>query len=178
MKICPMCSMIQFDFVEKKNPNVCMVPMCGFEDKPVDQLTGKEINNLLGAYEYEKLEDGTYRIVGVENLRDIGLRGPVALSQIVSEIDEDAMSHLKFMTIIELPRGLRSIGNEAFASCRDLFKVFIPKTVTSMGKGVFKNCYDLKRIECEAEAMPEGWDPEWLEGCDAEPVWGVPEIDV
>ena len=33
MKICPMCSMIQFDFVEKKNPNVCMVPMCGFEDK-------------------------------------------------------------------------------------------------------------------------------------------------
>ena len=123
MKICPMCSMIQFDFVEKKNPNVCMVPMCGFEDKPADQLTEKEINNLMGAYEYEKLEDGTYRIMGVENLRDIGFRGPVALSQIVSEIDEDAMSHLKFMTIIELPQGLRSIGNEAFASCRDLFKV-------------------------------------------------------
>ena len=178
MKICPMCNMIQFDFVEKKNPNVCMVPMCAFEDKPASELTEKQIYDLLGAYEYEKLEDGTYRIVGVENIRDIGLRGPVALSQIVSEIDEDAMSHLKFMTILELPQGLRSIGNEAFASCRDLFKVFIPKTVTSMGKGVFKNCYDLKKITCEAESMPEGWDPDWLEGCEAEPVWGVPEIDV
>ena len=178
MKICPMCSMIQMDFLKREDPNVCGVTMCGFRDKPASEMSEEELRNLLGAYEYEKLEDGTYRIVGVENIRDIGLRGPVALSQIISEIDEEAMSHLKFMTVLELPKGLRSIGNYAFASCRDLFNVFIPKTVTSMGKGVFSDCYDLHRITCEAESMPEGWDPDWLEGCDATPVWGIPEIDV
>ena len=176
MKICPMCNMIQFEFAKRDNPNVCA--FCKFEDKPIGELTNKQKYDLMGCFEYEELKDGTYRIVGVENTRDIGLRNSVAVSRIVSEIGDEAMSHLKFMTILELPQGLRSIGDGAFASCRDLFRIFIPKTVTSIGKGVFENCYDLAQIDCEADSMPEGWDPEWLNGCEATPIWGVTEFDV
>ena len=172
MKYCPLCIYGEFKGDE---PMVC--DGCGFVDKSIDQLTKREKSKLLGSFEFCELADGTFRITGVKNPRALLLRETVGVSRIVSEIGERAMSHLKFMTELELPHGLCSIGDEAFVSCKGLCRVFIPKTVRVVGKGIFGDCHELKEIFCEAEAMPDGWDGEWLDGCEAYPFWGMSGFD-
>lgn len=43
------------------------------------------------------------------------------------------------MGITLLPHGLKTIGKEAFANCKNLLYCFIPKTVTFIGEDAFKN---------------------------------------
>ena len=164
MKFCPMCGMPQL----KAGLTACQ--FCGYEDKPLDTLSDTEINNLMGAYVYKRTEDGV-RIETVKNIRDISLRGSVGIPHFVTEIAECAFSCCKFLARIELPKGLRTIRDSAFAHCRDLFDVFIPASVSHIGKGVFEGCYDLNVIRVERDAMPDGWDSEWLFGCDARVEW-------
>ena len=172
MKICPMCNSRGFS---EETPKVCFY--CDFVEKPNSELTEEEINGLLAPYEYEKVEDG-YRIKSVKNIRDTTFRGNVGVPPIVTEIAPGALSCLKFMSVLEFPEGLREIGTEAVGGCRDLCYVYIPKTVKVMGKGIFRDCYDLGTVDCGAEAQPEGWDPDWLDGCNAKAEFGVPEIDL
>lgn len=164
MKFCPMCGMPQF----KAGVTVC--EFCDYEEKRFEELSKREIHDLLASYEYELIEDGV-RIVAVKNIRDIALRGAVAIPHFVTEIAADAFSHCKFLARIELPKGLRSIGDGAFAQCRDLFDVFIPLGVTYIGKGAFSDCYDLGVICAAASTQPDGWDSEWLSGCSAKVEW-------
>lgn len=164
MKFCPMCGMPQF----KAGATVC--EFCDYEEKRVEELTKQEIRDLMASYEYEWIEDGV-RIEAVKNIRDIALRGSVAIPHFVTEIAADAFSHCKFLARIELPKGLRSIGDGAFACCRDLFDVFIPASVSHIGKGAFSDCYDLSVISVAAPAQPDGWDESWLSGCSARVEW-------
>ena len=168
MKFCPMCGMPQLE----KGLTVCQ--FCDYEEKPIEKLSKREIYDLMAPYEYERVESGV-RIVSVKNVRDIALRGAVAIPHFVTEIAADAFSHCKFLARIELPKGLRSIGDGAFAHCRDLFDVFIPESVSYIGKGAFSNCYDLSVICAAAPAQPNGWDKEWLLGCSAKVEWSSPD---
>ena len=43
---------------------------------------------------------------------------------------------------VELPEGLESIGDKAFARCKRLSSVLIPESVTSIGDGAFEGCWD------------------------------------
>lgn len=70
-----------------------------------------------------------------------------------------------------LPKGLRTVGDYAFAQCRDLFDVFIPESVTYIGKGAFADCYDLGVICAAAPEQPSTWDPMWLDQCTAKVEW-------
>ena len=164
MKFCPMCGMPQL----KSRATVC--EFCEYREKPVEELTKQEIHDLMASYEYEWIEDGA-RIIVVKNIRDIALRGAVAIPHFVTEIAEEAFAYCKFLARIELPKGLRSIGEGAFTRCRDLFDIFIPASVSHIGKGAFAECYDLGVISAAAPAQPEGWDSEWLLGCDARVEW-------
>ena len=164
MKFCPMCGMPQLE------AGLTACQFCNYEEKPIEKLSKREIYNLMASYEYECIEDGV-RIQAVKNIRDIALRGGVAIPHFVTEIAADAFSHCKFLTRIELPRGLRSIGDGAFARCRDLFDVFIPASVSYIGKGAFADCYDLSVIRAAAPAQPDGWDSEWLSDCSAKVKW-------
>ena len=164
MKFCPMCGMPQLE----DSASVCQ--FCDYREKPFEELSRQEIYDLMAPYEYEMLEDGA-RIVAVKNVRDIALRGAVAVPHFVREIAANAFSHCKFLARIELPRGLRYIGDGAFAHCRDLFDVFIPSNVSYIGKGAFEACYDLGVICAAAKAEPDSWDREWLSGCSARVEW-------
>ena len=164
MKFCPMCGMPQLEAGAK----VCQ--FCDYEEKRIEELSEREICDLMSSYEYEWIEDGA-RIKAVKNNRDIALRGAVAIPHFVTEIAADAFSCCKFLARIELPKGLRSIGEGAFAYCRDLFDVFIPAGVSYIGKGAFADCYDLSVISSAAPAQPDGWDSEWLSGCGAKVEW-------
>ena len=74
---------------------------------------------------------------------------------------------------LTLPKGVISIGEEAFRGCDSLKEVVIPRTVTNMGGYVFADC-PLLTIYCEADAQPEDWDEEW--NGDNNPVfWGYRE---
>ena len=161
-----MCGMSQF----KSGATVC--EFCDYEEKPLEKLSRQEISDLMASYEYERTGDGV-RIMAVKNIRDIALRGAVAIPHFVTEIGEGAFAHCKFLARIELPRRLRSIGSGAFAYCRDLFDVFIPEGVSYIGKGAFADCYDLGVISAAASAQPDGWDREWLSDCSAKVKWSA-----
>lgn len=147
---------------------VCM--FCDYEEKPIEELSKQEIHDLMAPYEYEWIEGGA-RIKSVKSNRGISLRGAVAIPHFVTEIEAEAFAHCKFLARIELPKGLRYIGDGAFAHCRDLFDVFIPSSVSYIGKGAFSDCYDLGVICAAASAKPDGWDSEWLSGCSARVEW-------
>ena len=164
MKFCPMCGMSQF----KSGVTVCQ--FCDYEEKPIENLSKGEIDELLAPFDYEMTNDGV-RILGVVSNRDLALRGKVAIPHFVTEIGADALSHCKFLTRIDLPKNLRSIGDHAFAHCRDLFDVFIPASVSHIGKGAFADCYDLGVICAAAPSQPDGWDREWLLDCSARVEW-------
>ena len=164
MKFCPMCGMPQLE------AGLTACQFCDYKEKPIEELSKQEIYNLMASYEFEQTEDGV-RIVEVKNIRDIALRGAVAIPHFVTEIAADAFSHCKFIARIELPKGLRSIGNGAFAHCRDLFDVFIPASVGYIGEGAFSDCYDLSVIHAAAPAQPDGWNNLWLSGCSARVEW-------
>jgi len=171
MKVCPMCGMPQLE----KGSTVCQ--FCDYYEKPMSELSEKEIHDLMASYDYEMTDDGGCRIITVKNIRDIALRGSVCVPHFVTEIADGAYSCCKFLARIELPRELRSIGDNAFGYCRDLFDAFIPESVTHMGKGVFADCYDLRVIRVAAASKPEGWDDGWLDGCDAKVEWSSTDED-
>jgi hypothetical protein len=152
----------------KAGSTVC--EFCDYEEKPVEELSKRELYDLMAPYEYEWVEDGA-RIKAVKNGRDIALRGAVAIPHFVTEIAANAFAHCKFLARIELPKGLRSIGDGAFAQCRDLFDVFIPASVSHIGKGAFADCYDLGVICAAAPAEGDGWDSAWLSDCSAKVEW-------
>lgn len=164
MKFCPMCGMPQ----SKAGATAC--EYCDYTEKPIDALSKQELYDLMAPYEYERTEDGV-RIVSVKNTRDIALRGSVPIPHFVTEIASGAFLYCKFLARIDLPKGLRSIGDNAFAQCRDLFDVFIPESVVHIGKGAFSGCYDLSVICVAAPQQPDGWDKDWLSGCDARVAW-------
>ena len=171
MKFCPMCGMPQLE----KGLAECQ--FCHYTEKPLRELSKSQVHDLMGAYEYKKNEDDTLTIVAVKNIRDISLRGSVAIPHFVSRIEDEAFAHCKFLARVELPKALRSIGDGAFMHCRDLFDIYIPESVTHIGKGVFADCYDLGVICCAASEQPKGWDDQWLDGCDARVEWSATDED-
>ncbi|MBQ8907240.1 MAG: leucine-rich repeat protein [Clostridia bacterium] len=170
MKTCPMCGMPQLE----KGLAACA--FCGYEEKPLSALSKKQIYDLLASYEYEDASDGI-RIKSVKNIRDIALRGAIAVPHFVTEIGEEAYACCKFLARVELPGALRSIGSGAFAHCRDLFDIYIPMGVTHMGKAVFEGCYDLGVVRCAAPEQPKDWDADWLSGCSARVEWSASDED-
>ena len=165
MKICPMCG-------ECHGKAVSVCGHCGYTEMPAEKYAKNKFYKLMQRYEYEKTEDGGYRILKARNTRDLELRFSVGLPHFVTEIGDGAFEYCKFINEIELHGGILSVGDGAFARCKSLECVFVPESVTHMGKGVFNGCYDLRQIRCAAPEKPEGWDDAWLEGCDATVQWG------
>ena len=161
MKFCPMCGTSQ----AKARATVCQD--CNYEERPINELSKEEISELMLPFEYEFIEDG----VRIKSVKSIRMRGPVAIPHFVTEIAPEAFAHCQFITRIDLPVGLRYIGDFAFANCRDLFDVFIHENVIHVGKGAFADCYDLGVICCAAPTQPDGWDSEWQINCDAKVEW-------
>ena len=168
MKFCPMCGMSQ----PKAGLTACQY--CDYKEKPMEAFSKEEIEELMAPYDYERIEGGI-RILAVKNNRNTALRGAVGLPHFVTEIGAEAFASCKFLTRVDLPRGLCSIGDRAFAHCRDLFDVFIPAEVSHIGKEAFADCYDLGVIQVAASEQPEGWNKEWLSGCDGNVEWSSTE---
>lgn len=78
----------------------------------------------------------------------------------VTKIEKKAFLSSKQLKEIFLPRGLKSIGDWAFAYCSQLESVWLPKRSLSIGRGIFKECEKLFSIchldDESVEAMQAG----------------------
>ena len=61
-------------------------------------------------------------------------------------IPDNAFSGCTFLTSIEIPNGVTSIGGSSFEYCYSLSSIDIPDSVTSIGSSAFNKCYSLSEI--------------------------------
>ena len=144
MKFCPMCGSSQDD----SKSTIC--GFCDYQEKPFNELSKQEIDELMLPFEYEVI-DGGVKIVSVKNIR---IRGCVAIPHFVTEIASNAFAFCKFISRVDLPKGLRYIGEGAFMRCSSLTSVTIPSGVTSIGTYAFYNCSGLTNITINATTPP------------------------
>lgn len=90
----------------------------------------------------------------------------------------DGLIHIGFgafsdssLESVELPQGLLEIGENAFANTQ-IKEIYIPESVKTIGKCAFSGNEGLI-INCQSESKPDGWNEQWLEGCDNYTlIWG------
>lgn len=73
------------------------------------------------------------------------INGKFIVPPTVTKIGDSAFHHQNKMTEIELPQGLKSIGN-SFNYCSSLIEINIPNTVESIGNNCFSNSENLDKI--------------------------------
>lgn len=98
---------------------------------------------------YEKIDDGTCRLVG-HDTKALEIVVPETVTHEehtyrVTEIGFKALSNPD-LTSVTLPDGLTVIGESAFDDCRALSSVTIPGTVTKIEKSAFWGCFGLKSV--------------------------------
>ena len=97
-----------------------------------------------------------------EALEQMAKKAEEALEQMVKKAEEQGLilSDDKYTVVgvedknvgsIEIPDGIRYIGNEAFAGCRGLKSVTIPDSVRGIGYSAFNGCRSLTSV-----TIPEG----------------------
>ncbi|MBQ7111852.1 MAG: leucine-rich repeat domain-containing protein, partial [Thermoguttaceae bacterium] len=70
------------------------------------------------------------------------------------------------LTSVEIPDGVETVGDDAFAFCRSLTSVKIPASVKKIGVRAFNNCDSLTSVEIPASV--EKIDGQAFEGCSAD----------
>ena len=94
---------------------------------------------------------GNFQIKGGKLIKYKGKETDVIIPKGVTSIGDDAFYRCSSLTNIMIPEGVTSIGRWAFCSCEKLKKIMIPDSVTSIGEGAFSHCSNLTSI-----TLPEG----------------------
>ena len=69
----------------------------------------------------------------------------IILSPTVEELGTCALCYTKISSI-DLPKGLKVVGDAAFEGCKQLQTLRFPNTVTTIEGGAFSYCYNLKEV--------------------------------
>ncbi|WP_238883880.1 leucine-rich repeat domain-containing protein [Clostridium sp. YIM B02551] len=72
--------------------------------------------------------------------------GPVAFSNNVTSIGDDAFTFCQKLESVTIPTGVVTIGENVFESSIGLNSVIIPDSVTSIGSSAFSYCHDLESV--------------------------------
>jgi hypothetical protein len=124
------------------------------------------------------INDGTaYEVSrGTANSTHIGIP-ETHLGFPVIAIADDGFSDFMYMTSIEIPNSLTSIGSSAFMGCVGLMRIDISIEVITIGAGAFMDCSILTiyaaatNPEIDMTSPAHGWDANW--NPDNRPVvWG------
>ena len=93
-------------------------------------------------------------------------------SKLIS-IGESVFENCSNLTEIKLPSTVLLIYEKAFAGCTAMNSIIIPKGVKKMGGGVFSGWGKNQTIYIEnLTEKPSDWSDNWLDGCNANIVWG------
>ena len=82
----------------------------------------------------------------------------------VTSIGNGAFLRCSGLTSVDIPDGVTSIGNSAFWNCSGLTSVDIPDSVTSIGDRAFRDCDSLKSITFEG-INPPSFGPTAFDHC-------------
>ncbi len=101
----------------------------------------------------------TYKIIGIGAKAFIGmeqLAEVVALGDYIEFVEDQAFKDCPKLEAVNLPEGLKTIGNEAFRNCQSLYctyngntyddKLYLPSTLQRIGRQAFQNCPALKAV--------------------------------
>ena len=75
----------------------------------------------------------------------------------VTSIGANAFSYCRNLIDVTIPENVTSIGGDAFNSCSNLVRVTIPKSVTSIGSSAFENCSSLTSVTIPENVTSIEW---------------------
>ncbi|MFA5522757.1 MAG: leucine-rich repeat domain-containing protein [Tissierellales bacterium] len=105
-------------------------------------------------------KDFTYAFINDKEISITGYTGDSNNIQVPEYIDDyqvTALSAAAFWGLVDaktisLPDSIKSIGDNAFYSCRSLVSFHVPKSLEKIGDNVFTNCNSLEVITIDQEA--------------------------
>ena len=75
----------------------------------------------------------------------------------VTSIGANAFSYCRNLIDVTIPENVTSIGGDAFNGCSNLVSVTIPKSVTSIGSSAFENCSNLTNVTIPENVTSIEW---------------------
>lgn len=132
-------------------------------------------NGNLDLSEYEgkikKIEAGAFSKVEIES--GITPLSSIVLPKGITTIGDDAFSYNTSLTSIKIPNTVTTIGKRAFYGCTNLTSIEIPDSVTYIGEYCFWNCNRLQKIKLskKIQTINQGL----LEGCSSLTEIEIPE---
>lgn len=76
-----------------------------------------------------------------------------------------------YLAVLELPEGLETIGERAFANCANLEELTLPESITSIDDGAFEGLTLLKKLAILCDAFLLSKVPLRLHGHEYGPAW-------
>lgn len=92
----------------------------------------------------------------------------VVIPRGITSIGEEAFEDFEDIISIRIPKGVIAIGQYAFAGCDGLERIVIPNSVISIGENAFKGCYALRRVIAPNRLKLLIQDMDLFEDCDDE----------
>ena len=132
-------------------------------------------NGNLDLSEYEgkikTIEAGAFSKVEIES--GITPLSSIVLPKGITTIGDDAFSYNTSLTSIKIPNTVTTIGKRAFYGCTNLTSIEIPDSVTYIGEYCFWNCNRLQKIKLskKIQTINQGL----LEGCSSLTEIEIPE---
>lgn len=118
-------------------------------------------NGTLGINLYETYAEVSAhrgREVSVEINKTVSYPGKEDVSYPITRIAKKAFLSDKYIHRIDIPETVKSIGDWAFAGCRELEQIYVSRDVV-LENGVFKDCVSLNQVFLKGptpEDMPDG----------------------
>ena len=132
-------------------------------------------NGHLDLSEYEgkitTIEAGAFSKVEIEN--GINSLSSIVLPKGITTIGDDAFSYNTNLTSIKIPNTVTSIGKRAFQGCTNLTSIEIPDTVTYIGDHCFSGCNRLQKIKLSKKIQTI--NQRLLQGCSSLTEIEIPE---
>ena len=131
----------------RKNLSMCSFRLFGVEKPREEEVWSTVVTD-------EDLENAVKDEFGVKYSKDWkkllkapeSLRGKYSIRKGVKVIGDRAFALCDSLTSINIPNSVTTIGNGAFAECNSLTSINIPNSVTTIGDGAFSECKFLTSI--------------------------------
>lgn len=81
----------------------------------------------------------------------------ITLPKGLVSVGSEAFAKCKNLIELELPEGLQSVGAKVLRDCDSLKRAVIPGSVTLAGDRLFENCYELEELSISGACWKYGW---------------------